>query len=243
MPYRRLPNTDKARLKAMNIALSKGRELPPFKLAYSQKSFQKLQAFLNSYENAISFYRQSYAIQTRKNREYNVSLRKAKMYISHFIQVMNMAILRGDLQPGVRRYYKIDVNDSKTPPLSTESDVINWGEKLISGEAKRVIERSTPVTNPTIALVRVRYETFMDKYHYQKTLQKNTARALENLTELRKEADAIILLIWNEVEESFKDLPDDLRREKAKDYGLVYVYRKNEIGNIRFFENKRTGAG
>ncbi len=243
MPYRRLPNTDKARLKAMNIALSKGRELPPFKLAYSQKSFQKLQAFLNSYENAISFYRQSYAIQTRKNREYSVSLRKAKMYISHFIQVMNMAILRGDLQPGIRSYFGLDVSDSKTPPLSTENDVINWGEKLIGGEAKRVIEGSTPVTNPTIALVRVRYETFMDKYHYQKTLQKNTARALENLAELRKEADAIILLIWNEVEESFKDLPDDLRREKAKEYGLVYVYRKNEIGNIRFFENKRTGAG
>ncbi len=243
MPYRRLPNTDKARLKAMHIALSKGKELPPFKLAFSQKTFHRLQAFLNNFENSISLYRQSYSIQTRKNKEYNVILKKAKIYISHFVQVMNMAVMRGELQPGVRTYFGIDADDAKTPPLSSENDLINWGERLVDGEARRIMEGNTPITNPTIAVVRVRYETFMDKYHYQKTLQKNTSRALENLTELRKEADAIILTIWNEVEDSFKDLPDDLRREKAKEYGLVYVYRKNEISKIRFFNRQSSGAG
>ncbi|TVR71718.1 MAG: hypothetical protein EA408_08745 [Marinilabiliales bacterium] len=227
----------------MNIALSKGKELPPFKLAFSQKTFQNLQSFLSTYENAILFYRQSYTMQTKKNKEYSVSLKKAKMYISHFIQVMNMAILRGDLQPAIRKYFGIDADETKTPSLSTEGDVIEWGSRLIDGEAKRVIEGNTPVTNPTIALVRVRYETFMDRHHHQKTLQKNTARALENLTELRNEADRIILRIWNEVEDSFKDLPGDLMREKAKEYGLVYVYRKNEIGSINFFGNSKTGAG
>jgi len=243
MPYRRLPNTDKARLKSLNIAFSKGKELPPFKLAFSQKSNQRLQNFLNCYENAMSFYRQSYSVQIKKNREFLSALKKARMYISHFIQVLNMAIIRGELQPSARGYFGLVGNESRIPSLNTENDVIKWGELLINGEAKRILDGNTPVTNPTIALVRVRYETFLDKYHFQKTLQKNTARTWNKLTELRKEADLIILHIWNEVEESFRELPDELRREKAKEYGVVYVYRKNEVNNINFFNARQTGAG
>lgn len=39
MPYRRLPNTDAARLKALRNALTKGEEIPPFKLAFPQSLY------------------------------------------------------------------------------------------------------------------------------------------------------------------------------------------------------------
>jgi len=243
MPYRRLPNTDKARLKALNTALSKGRELPPFKLAFSQKSNQQLQSFLNKYEHAMSLYRQCYVMQTKKNADYSAIMKKARLYISHFIQVINMAILRGEIPADIRRHFGLLQEGSRIPSLNTEADIIKWGEQLIKGEAQRIAEGGSPVSNPTIALVRVRYETFLEAHHHQKTLQRNTARALENLSELRTEADRIILQVWNEVEESFRDLPDDLRREKAKEYGLIYVYRKNEIGNLNFFTSRNSGAG
>jgi len=38
MPYRRLPNTDAARVRALKTALDKGKEVPPHKLAYSAKT-------------------------------------------------------------------------------------------------------------------------------------------------------------------------------------------------------------
>jgi hypothetical protein len=243
MPYRRLPNTDKARLKALKIALTRSRELPPFKLAFSQKSNQRLQGFLHRYENAMSFYNQTFVLQTKKNSQYVASMKKARIYISHFIQVFNMAILRGEIQPDARKFFCMNVNESRIPSLNTEKDIIKWGEKLMKGEAQRILEKSRPVTNPTIAHVMVRYETFLEAYHHQKTLQKNTARALEKLSELRTEADNIIVQIWNEVEESFKDLPDDLKREKAKEYGLIYVFRKNETRSMRFCNSLQTGAG
>jgi len=46
MPYRRLPNTDSARIRAMKSALEKGKNLHPFKLAYSQATYVKLKTFL-----------------------------------------------------------------------------------------------------------------------------------------------------------------------------------------------------
>ena len=34
---------------------------------------------------------------------------------------------------------------------------------------------------------------------------------------------------------SWKDLPEDIRREKSVDYGVVYVYRKNELNGLNLF--------
>ena len=70
MPYRRLPNTDSARLKSLKSAYAKGKDLPPFKLAFSANSFRKIQAVLPQYENTISEHKNSLNLQADKNKEY-----------------------------------------------------------------------------------------------------------------------------------------------------------------------------
>ena len=77
----------------------------------------------------------------------------------------------------------------------------------------------------------------MDSYRYQKTLQKTNNRSLKELSELRKQADDIILHVWNEVEDALKDLPDGIKREKCQEYGLVYVYRRNELHKLNITED------
>ncbi len=56
---------------------------------------------------------------------------------------------------------------------------------------------------------------------------------MEKNTSLRKEADEIILQIWNEVEKTHNSLPEDERKVKNEEYGLVYFYRKNEIEKVK----------
>ncbi len=229
MPYRRLPNTDSARLKALKIAYEQGQEIPPFKLAFSQSTLQKVRSFLPSFEKVHLESRKSYEAQVDKNKQYIRAMKKARLYISHFIQVVNMAIYRGDLNPNERTFFHLDEDEKKTPALTTEQELIEWGERLIKGEEKRRSMAKTPITNPTIAVVRVRYEQFIDAYKFQKTLQKNHLRSQENLINMRPTADSIILDIWNEVESYFEELSENEKREKAQEYGLVYVYRKSEL--------------
>jgi hypothetical protein len=229
MPYRRLPNTDAARKKALTIAYEMGRELPPFKLPFSQSTFQRVQSFLPSFEKAMYETKQAYINQVRRNKEYLRVQKKAKLYISHFIQVVNMAIMRGDLPENERSYLGMHDDMTHLPALNSESDIIKWGEKLIHGESLRKAKALSPITNPTIAVVRVRYEQFLDSYKFQKTLQKNYQRAQEYLANIRKEADDIILNVWNEVEKTFESLPEEERRAEAHNYGVAYVFRKNEL--------------
>ena len=235
MPYRRLPNTDVARLKALKQAYQKGRELPPIKLAFSQSTFYRVQAFLPGFEAAERLYKNTYAAAIAKSKEYPNSFKKAKLYISHFIQVLNMAIARGELHPNIRTFYGIDEDDSKVPEMNNEAELIKWGEQVIAGETERLRKGMTPIANPTIAVVKVRFEQFLDAYHSKKINQKTNFRILNDLSAHRAQADEIILTVWNEVEKHFADLPDDMMRDKAAEYGISYVYRKNELQRVSLF--------
>jgi hypothetical protein len=228
MPYRRLPNTDLARLRALRIALEKGKELPPFNLAYSQSTLQKIQQFLPLFEKTMMETRQAYNIQAKKSKDFIKVLRKARLYISHFIQVVNMAVSRGDLPATERNFFGLSSDQKKVPLFNTEAELLKWGEKLIEGENLRISKGHIPITNPTMALVKVWYEKYVESYKYQKILQKDSARSQAKLTELRKQADEIIPVLWNEVERYFSSLSEDKKRENSKLYGLVYVLRKNE---------------
>jgi hypothetical protein len=229
MPYRRLPNTDAARIRALKIALEKGKELPPNKMAYSAKTIVRLQKFLPIFEHNIQLQRQSVASQNKKSKDYNEVAKKARIYLTHFIRVMNMAIFRGDLPAETRAYYGLATNESTVPSLNTENELISWGRRIIEGEEFRIRKGGSPITNPTIAVVKVRFENFIEACDYHKTLAKKTQDFTERTSDLRREADSIILDIWNEVETAYGSLPEDVKKKECEDYGLVYFYRKSEL--------------
>jgi len=237
MPYRRLPNTDTARIRAMKIALEKGRELPPNKLAYSSKTIVRLQKFLPQFDHNIQLYRHALSSQNKKSRDYNEVVRKARVYLTHFIKVMNMAIFRGELPAETRAYYGLATDESTVPSLNTENDLMNWGRRIIEGEEFRIKKGGSPITNPTIAVVKVRFENFLEAWTYHNTLAKRTSEYTEKNSVLRKEADDLILQIWNEVEKTHESLSEGVRKSLSEEYGLVYFYRKGELEKENPAEN------
>jgi len=233
MPYRRLPNTDTARIKAMKIALEKGKELPPNKLAYSSKTIVRLQKFLPQFDHNLQLYRQALTSQNKKSRDYNETVKKARVYLTHFIRVMNMAIFRGELPAETRAFFGLATDESTVPSFNTENDLMNWGRRIIEGEEFRIRKGGSPITNPTIAVVKVRFENFIEAWTYHNTLTKRTLDYTEKNEKLRKEADELILNLWNEVENAHNSLPEEVRKTLCEEYGLVYFYRRGELGKIQ----------
>jgi len=166
MPYRRLPNTDAARIRAMRTALEKGNELPPHKMAFSSKTLIKLQKFLPQFEHGIDLQKQSISSQNIKSRNFNEIERKARVYLTHFIRVMNMAIYRGDLPVETRAYFGLTTDEATVPSFSTDNELLSWGRRIIEGEEFRIKKGGSPITNPTIAVVKVRFEKFLDALDY-----------------------------------------------------------------------------
>jgi hypothetical protein len=231
MPYLRLPNTDTARIRAMKVALEKGKELPPHKMAYSPKNLVRLQKFLPLFETSIHLQRQSVNSQNKKSKDYNEIVRKARLYLTHFIRVMNMAIFRGELPVETRAYYGLATNESTVPALNTENELLSWGRRIIEGEEFRIKKGGSPITNPTIAVVKVRFGHFVEALNNNKTQSKKTLDYSQKNCELRKEADEIILNIWNDVESKYSVLEETEKRTECEEYGLVYFFRKGELNS------------
>lgn len=229
MPYRRLPNTDTARLRAMKKAVDISKDIPPFRLAFSMKTLVRLQGFMPVFENAMSHQRQTLANQAEKARSNQEAARKARLYLTHFLKVMNMAVTRGELPPETRSFYGIATDDAAIPSLTTDNELVAWGKRIIDGEEYRIRRGNTPVTNPSIAVVKVRYEKFLDTRNNYKTISRRAAECVNRTSELRHKVDDLITILWNEIETSFSGLTEAEKRTSAEKYGLVYVFRKNEM--------------
>jgi hypothetical protein len=153
--------------------------------------------------------------------------------------VVNLAIARGDLAPETRNYFAMGDDEKKVPSLNYEEDVVWWGNQLIKGEQSRRNKGKNPITNPTIAIVKVHFDKFMEYHNYQKSLKDRSLRAQQQLNERRSMVDSVIQQIWNDVEQTYGDLPEEMRREKASEYGLSYVFRKSELNNATQFQSPR----
>lgn len=227
MPYRRLPNTDAARVRALQAAIDKASSLSINESAIPYDLLLKAKFYLPSLRSGIKQCRSSYSQSVEKGANFMQLQKKAKMYISHFIQVLNMAIAREEMKPSVRECYGLV--GKKLPNLETTESIIEWGKKIIDGETKRTSAGGSSMTNPRISMVKIEYEKFVTASRYNAFRLTNDQRIAEYIENIRKKGDAIILEIWNEVEAHFQNLEPEERRAACSEYGISYVFRKSEL--------------
>ncbi|WP_195660986.1 MULTISPECIES: hypothetical protein [Bacteroides] len=230
MPYRRLPNTDQARIRALKSAVGKGDVYNNVnELAISLNTLSEARNFLSKFEIAHNYYAQCYDNQVKESPKHQSNVKTARLYISHFIQVLNLSVLRSEVKPIHKKLYCLPIDNYNVPDLTSEAAMVEWGKRIIEGERKRTSQGGVPIYNPTIAKVKVHYDIFVDSYERQKALQVLTNRSLEGLATMRTRADELILDIWNQVEEKFRNIsPNELRLDKCRDYGVIYYYRTGE---------------
>ena len=229
MPYRRLPNTDQARIRAMEKLLEKIGMISVSEMAVSLNTISKIRSLLNRFRRLSEYYKDCFDNQSKASRKHQENTKLARLYISHFIQVLNLAALRMEIKPAQKNYYGLQPNVHNVPDLISEAALMEWGEKIIVGEMKRTSEGGIPIYNPTIAKVKVRYDIFVESNERQKNLQRLTAESLEDVTLMRPQVDELILDAWNQIEDYYKDVPDvDKRLDLCREYGIVYYYRAGE---------------
>ncbi len=228
MPYRRLPNTDKARINALSQAIKESGLQDMNSVPISFKLLQEAKTQCAVFQKCVQEYNQTFERQVAENKKYQQIIKNVRLYISHFIQVLNFAVLRGEIKKDKKEFYKLDPDDFTVPDLSTENALLEWGKNIINGENERTRMGGVPIYNPTIAKVRVHYDLFKDYKNSQKTYQHSTARNQDNVAQMRSKIDAIIVEIWNQVEKHFEDSPADTKLQQCKKYGIIYYYRKGE---------------
>lgn len=233
MPYRRLPNTDLSRIGALKKAVEMEGVKHNEQLVLSYRTIQDASLALNRFQKEQKQYKQCYDAQSKMSKTFRVETQTARMYISHFIQVLNMAVQRGEIRKDIKPSYGLETDNYSVPDLVSEQNILEWGEKIIKGEEARTKKGGAPIYCPTIAKVKVHYNIFAEHLFSMRLFRENTAKAIEEMAKLRPAIDDIILDIWNQVEQSFSDLPVDLKIEECKKFGVIYYFRSSELAKMK----------
>lgn len=228
MPYRRLPNTDQARLFALQQAVRRGGEADYNNQVLRYATLGQAQRLLMQFETLVTQYKDNYQSKVTANKQYRHIVQNARMYISHFIQVLNLSAIRGEIKREQIELYGLNPDNLVVPDLSTEQDIMEWGQKIIDGEHQRTAQGGFAIYNPPINKVQVYYDIFKE-HQVNHTLHKQTTTRVQgNMENIRKEVDQLILQIWNEVEEHYNKLLPYERLCRCKEYGVIYYYRTGE---------------
>ena len=228
MPYRRLPKTDQARLRALQRAVQQSGNAAYNDQAVNYRTITEAQRFLMQFENQVAQYHANFDTKVLDNKQYRHKVRNARMYISHFIQVLNLAAIRGEIKKNHKELYKLDPHNHTLPDLSTEENLLLWGKNIIEGEQARIAQGGFPIYNPAINKVQVHYDIFREHYNTHIVHKRTHSRVYEDTETMRKTIDALILDIWDQVEAFYKDEYPYAKLVKCQAYGMIYYYRTGE---------------
>jgi hypothetical protein len=193
----------------------------------THNTYHRAKNLLERFSREVDVYKRCVTEQASKkgNEQYDAALKKARMYVSHFIQVLSMCIMRGEIARNKRPYYGLPENEDTVPNLFSEASVLEWGKKIMEGEQRRQSEGGIPIYNPTMGRVSVIFEMFKEKYDRQVALQQRTSEALQNIADMRFEADEIIFEAWAEIEKAFSSFQGEARLKHCAGYGVIYYDR------------------
>lgn len=228
MPYRRLPKTDQARLRTLRSITELEYYFKVPELPVELRLMSRATALLSEFTDAVRQYQQSYALIVEESKKYQRYIVTARLYVSHFIQVLNMTIQRRELKPDVKTLYGLDPNSSLLPDLHDEQQLIKWGDSILKGEAQRTFAGGAPLQNPSAARMRVHYDIFVESYNNLEQKQKIFNKMQQQVQELRPKIDDLMKQCWDSIESKFADLPPYSRLKQCERCGIVYYYRKGE---------------
>ncbi len=229
MPFRQLPATDATRAKALSAALDKSAATTGSTRLISAATAATLQAFHPDWDLQTTERADALGRQTSSTAALDALGLKLRLHTSHFFQVYQLGVARGVHAPSGRAVYDLSVNEETVPNLDAEADLLQWTDRIVKGDPRRVTQFGEPaMANPSAADV----ATVLASYKSQLTLQSAAKDALEgeqsDVNDLRPAADQLIRDIWDEVEFALRQLDAPTLRRRAREWGVFYALRPGE---------------
>ena len=223
MPTRTTPRSDDNRSNALMTCSVKAQNTPPAEWIITTAQNNDLNAILSPWRNArISA---ATALQNQTNATAAaVAARVACIrIISHYIQVLNFAIERGEIPASVRAFYTLPVSHAEVPVITTTADALLWATKLSDGEASRVSAGGPAMAWPAIAQVNAAAALCASTDATQTTRKSAYDALQEAIGDMRPAVDTLIKNLWDTIEFNLRDEDLPSLRRKAREWGVIYA--------------------
>lgn len=222
MPKRRLPRSDDERSAALSTCAAKAQSTPPAQWLITGAQNSTLSGTLSQWRGVRDALGPALHAQTAATATVETVLAVSARYNSHFIQVLNLAIERGNLPASVRSYYQLPLTHTEMPMMNTCPLALLWAGHLVTGETARVAAGGTAMAWPTITQVNAAATACASAENIQSGAKTNYDLAQESISDLRQNVDAMIKDLWDTIEFNLRTDTSSSLRRKAREWGVVY---------------------
>jgi hypothetical protein len=197
---RRLPKSNPARLAALRAAADKKNTYLPGASFLTPTTDNRLDTILGQYESATTAINVSRVTLLDLTANKNVAMASCRMFTSHFLQTLTMAVDRNVFPKSVLAYYELTASSPTVPAMNSEGQVNAAALATINGETLRTGAGGIAIPFPAISEVQAEYNTFHQLLMQQTVAADQLDNAQETRSSLNTEADAVIKKVWDEVE-------------------------------------------
>lgn len=220
MSYRRLPNTDKARLTALQkLSTSLNQKEGSFLKEKKEVIIEAKTVF----ELLVNEREQLIQNRIKQNKLKAEQIAMLKLYISHFIQVLNFSIERQELNKECRSYFGLHINNGNTPSLTTEKLVLKWAKVIVEGEQKRIKTGMKEISHPNYQKVESITALLINTLNELQQIEQQYKKLQQSFVKNRKVVDTLIKQLWDKIEQQFNGETNQVKKQKSVLFGVVYV--------------------
>lgn len=209
--------------------------IPVVNLPFSADSWAGYQSNRTAFLKEYAEYLQADSDQQNATNLLNAIKTDAKRYVSHYYQVLNLAIERDEMPASVRAFYGLNVSSGALPKLSTEADILLEATNIENGEAARVAAGGAAMTNPTAAQIAAKRTAFAAANQTQGLAKTAAGKELRDVQN-----------IFDGMVEAYMDLIDELKfanrklsfsaiRSILREYGMEF---RNDSGETILLDIK-----
>ena len=139
-----------------------------------------------------------------------------------------MGVERGEIKKTLLGLYGLEAGTTALPNLKSADAILEWGKRVVLGEKTRIKQGGRPIYNPTIGMVGTHLDIFREALEQQRVMASRTERAMQEIRQIRPEADELLLDLWNQIELHYQQEPPEVRFNECRKFGIVYYYRRHE---------------
>ncbi len=220
---RKLPNTLISRQNALTLCVAKQNTITPGNEVLHPTTAARLIVNHTLYNTAMQNLAVAKSVYSTNTPTKTEQMNMLRLYCSHFIQGFNMGVLRGKFPAGHRVLYTLPESHAKVPSMGSDSNTIALAERLIAGDANRLLAGGAAMSNPDIGELTAVYTTAKAAFITQNTLSEALKKRQNELDKLTPKLDKFIARIWNEIVAYYSENDADGTRAHARSWGVVYV--------------------
>jgi len=220
---RRLPQSNLSRQTALRVAHTKANSNAVNAAVLHPTTLARLNAIFPAYKGGMDAILTFEVTMQQSTADKNTAQGNCKIYTSHFLQTVMMAVERKEMNASVLAAYGLAVSNPKLPSLVSEQDVVSASENTITGENARVLAGGVPIPMPTLLQVQDRLTAFKSGLITQSDNDDQLDNLQEAVEDQNEEADGVIRKVWDEVEAFYNEETIESKRENARQWGVVYI--------------------